>query len=194
MTPARGEIGRVRTPLRLSTAGSCGHAKSRATAAAPPGGRGEFPGNPPRLSRGLLGERKARSHGNASMPRSAPARRKRITWTATTATTWARAPTTDDPRRYRDDRHSAGRDVHRPHDDQLNHEHQPPKPRESRANNGPTHRLDHPGARQAHLGARRFAPRPLCACSELACQSIRSAAELRALLESLEGGTAKDDD
>jgi len=71
MTPARGEIGRVRTPLRLSTAGSCGHAKSRATAAAPPGGRGEFPGNPPRLSRGLLGERKARSHGNASMPRSA---------------------------------------------------------------------------------------------------------------------------
>ena len=30
--------------------------------------------------------------------------------------------------------------------------------------------------------------------AELACQSIRSAAELRALLESLEGGTAKDDD
>jgi hypothetical protein len=73
------------------------------------------------------------------------------------------------------------------------HERQPSKPLESQAYNGPTHRLDHPGARQAHLGARRFAPRPLCAWGG-ASQSIRSAAELRALLESLEGGTAKDDD
>ena len=43
--------------------------------------------------------------------------------------------------------------------------------------------------------ARTDLRRARCArAAELASQSIRSAAELRALLESLEGGTAKDDD
>ena len=43
--------------------------------------------------------------------------------------------------------------------------------------------------------ARADLRRARCArAAELACLSIRSAAELRALLESLEGGTAKDDD
>ena len=43
--------------------------------------------------------------------------------------------------------------------------------------------------------ARADLRRARCArAAELASQSIRSAAELRALLESLEGGTAKDDD
>jgi hypothetical protein len=43
--------------------------------------------------------------------------------------------------------------------------------------------------------ARADLRRARCArAAELASQSIRSAAELRALLESLEGGTAKDDE
>jgi hypothetical protein len=43
--------------------------------------------------------------------------------------------------------------------------------------------------------ARADLRRARCArAADLASQSIRSAAELRAVLESLEGGTAKDDD